>query len=92
MIRIEGTSRGVRIIGSLKGALLRDLLEILSKGQVVLDLSEVREADEAAVSMLARLPEARCRLVSCPRWLTLWIEQERRHDRRSGAKSGVGHE
>ena len=76
-MKIEGTPRGVRIIGSLKGALVRNLLEIMSEGQMVLDLSDVREADEAAVGMLARLPADRCRLVSCPRWLALWIEQER---------------
>ena len=91
MIRIEGTPRGVRIIGSLKGVLLRDLFEILSEGQVALDLSEVREADEAAVGLLAQLPPARCSLVSCPRWLALWIEQERRHSRRP-ARPRVGRE
>jgi len=84
MFRIEGAQRGVRIIGSLKGALLRNLLETLSEGQVMLDLSEVREADDSAVDMLARLP-ARCRLVNSPRWLALWIEQERRPQTPPGA-------
>lgn len=78
MIRIELSPRGgVRIIGTLKGTLLNRLFEILSDREVVLDLSEVREADAAAVRMLARLPAGRCSLVNCPRWLVLWIERER---------------
>jgi len=84
MFRIEGAPRGVRIIGSLKGALLRDLLETLSEGQVMLDLSEVREADDSAVAILARLP-AGFRLVNSPRWLALWIEQEWRPPAPAGA-------
>lgn len=89
MIRIEGTRRAVRIIGSLKGTLLRDLLEILSEGQMVLDLSEVREADEAAVGLLARLPAARWSLVNCPRWLALWMEQEGPQSAGPGVKRGA---
>ena len=84
MIKIEGTPGGVRISGSLKGAFLRNLLESMSEKQVVLDLFEVREADEAAIGMLARLPAARCRLVNCPRWLAFWIEEERRTQPRVG--------
>lgn len=76
MIRIDRSPRGVRIIGSLKGVVLKNLLEVLRDGQVAVDLSEVREADEAAVGMLARLPN-RYSLVNCPRWLAFWIEQER---------------
>jgi hypothetical protein len=69
---------GVRVIGALKGATLSGLFEILNDREIVLDLSEVREADAAAVRMLAQLPAGRCRLVDCPRWLALWIERERR--------------
>jgi hypothetical protein len=78
VIRIEATLQGgVRVLGTLEGAALSDLLGIRSDAEVVLDLSEVREADAAAVRILARLPSSRCRLVDCPRWLALWIERER---------------
>ena len=78
MIRIDATPQGpVRVIGALKGPALSGLLGIRSDTEVVLDLSEVREADAAAVRMLAGLPAGRCRLVDCPRWLALWIERER---------------
>jgi hypothetical protein len=67
----------VRLIGALEEPALSDLLGVRSDTQVMLDLSEVREADAAAVRILARLPASRCRLVDCPRWLALWIERER---------------
>jgi ABC-type transporter Mla MlaB component len=77
VIRIEETPQGgLRVIGALERAALSGLLETRSSTEVVLDLSEVREADAAAVHMLAQLPP-RCRLVNCPRWLALWIERER---------------
>jgi hypothetical protein len=77
-MRIESTSRGVvRLIGALEEPALSDVLGVRSDTQVMLDLSEVREADAAAVRILARLPASRCRLVDCPRWLALWIERER---------------
>ena len=83
MIRIEATLRGpVHVIGTLEGAALSGLLGIRSDTEVVLDLSEVREADAAAVRMLAGLPASRCRLVDCPRWLALWIERERQRQPR----------
>jgi hypothetical protein len=44
----------------------------------MLDLSEVREADASAVRMLVQMPPGRCKLFNCPKWLALWIEQERR--------------
>ena len=75
MIRIEATPQGgVRVIGTLEGTAHSGLLGIGST--VVLDLSEVLEADAAAVRMLARLPASGCRLANCPRWLALWIHLE----------------
>jgi hypothetical protein len=78
VIRIDATAQGgVRIIGALEETALSLLLGIPHDTEVVLDLSQVRAADAAAVRMLARLPAGRCRLVDCPRWLALWIEGER---------------
>ena len=88
MIRIEGTPRdGLRIIGALRGTVLNPLLEMTDGGEVVLDLSEVSEADAANVRLLAWLAEGRCRLVNSPQWLGLWIDRERRQSRRA-----TGHE
>jgi hypothetical protein len=68
----------VRIIGVLQGEVVRELFESLGTQEAMLDLSEVREADAEAVRMLAQMPPGRCKLVHCPKWLALWIEQERR--------------
>jgi hypothetical protein len=79
VIRLEeGTARQVRVIGSLQGSALTLLSEVVSRGPLVLDLSEVNHADESAVRLLAELPPERCTLVSCPRWLALWLERVRR--------------
>jgi hypothetical protein len=69
-------SRGVRVIGSLQGALLKGLFRALS-GHFLLNLSEIHKADESAVRILAQLPPDRCRIVECPEWLMFLIEQER---------------
>jgi ABC-type transporter Mla MlaB component len=90
VIRIEGTpGDGLRIIGALKSAFLSRLLETAGGGEVVLDLSEVSEADAASVRLLARLAGDQCRLVGCPKWLALWIEREGR-PRRQAARHRVG--
>jgi hypothetical protein len=76
VIRIEATSESsVRVIGALSGTALSGLVGTWKDREVVLDLSEVCEADAAAVRMLGLLPASR--LVNCPRWLALWIERER---------------
>jgi len=88
VIRIEGTTRNrLRIIGALTGTILRRMLEPTGGGDVVLDLSEVSEADAANVRLLARLADGHCKLVNCPQWLALWIDRERQPSRRS-----TGHE
>ena len=79
MIRIEETTRdGLRIIGALTGTVLGRILEMKGGAEVVLDLSEVSEADAANVRLLARLADGHCKLVNCPQWLGLWIDRERR--------------
>ena len=78
MIRIElGAPGRARVIGSLVGESIQLLLDVVSGGAAVLDLSEVERADERAVRVLAGLSRARCSLVACPRWLALWVERER---------------
>jgi hypothetical protein len=62
---------------------LRRVLELTCGGEVILDLSEVSEADAANVRLLARLADSHCKLVNCPRWLALWIDWERRRPLRS---------
>jgi hypothetical protein len=79
VIRIEASPRPrVRVIGSLDGRAVRTLFDVISNGEVVLDLSEVNEAKESAVTFLARLPRERCRLAACPRWLSWWLRRGRR--------------
>ena len=78
MIRIEeGTARRVRVIGSLHGPAVRLLSQAVSKGPLVLDLSDVDQADESAVRLLADLPPERCTLAGCPTWLGLWLDRVR---------------
>ena len=64
-----------RVIGSLTGDAVRVLLDAVDGGVVVLDLSEVNRADDSAVRVLAGLSPGRCTLLSCPRWLELWLAQ-----------------
>ena len=79
MIRLEeGAGGRVRVIGSLQGPALTVLSEAICRGPVVLDLSEVDQADENAVRLLARLVPERCTIAACPTWLSLWIDQVRR--------------
>jgi ABC-type transporter Mla MlaB component len=89
VIRIEGTTRdGLRIIGALTGTVLRRILEMKGGAEVVLDLSEVSEADAANVRLLARLADGHCKLVNCPQWLGLWIDRERRPPPIDGSEVG----
>ena len=78
MIRIEeGTVRRIQAIGSLNGPALGLLSKALARGPVLLDLSDVDQADEAAVRFLATLPPETCTLARCPGWLSLWIDRVR---------------
>ena len=79
MIRIEWEATGrARVTGALVGEFVRLLRDEISGEAVVLDLSGVDRADESAVRLLAGLSPERCPLVSCPRWLALWVERMRR--------------
>ena len=69
-----GMAGRARVIGSLTGDAVRFLLDAVDGGVVVLDLSEVNRADDSAVRVLAGLSR-RCTLLSCPRWLELWLAQ-----------------
>ena len=61
MIPIEdGADARVRIIGALKAPVMEALAGALSADVLVLDLSEVDQADETAVRTLVRLPPERC--------------------------------
>ena len=78
MIRLETAPTGrVRVIGSLEGPALKLLVDAISGGAVFLDLSEVEQADESAVRLLAGLAPELCTLEACPTWLALWIERVR---------------
>jgi hypothetical protein len=68
----------VRAIGALTSAALLMLLDMVKAAEVLLDLSEVREADIDAVGVLARLGPGVCDRLACPSWLALRIESERR--------------
>lgn len=68
-----------QVIGSLTGDTLHVLLDAVSSGVSVLDLSHVYQVDQSGVRALARLGRGRCALVGCPRWLELWLARSRRH-------------
>jgi hypothetical protein len=69
--------RRLLVVDSLDKSALPLVTRAIMDGDVMLDLSEVTEAHESAVSLLARLPAGQCRFVGCPRWLAQRIE--RRH-------------
>ena len=74
MIRQDPNAPGqARVIGSLTGDTLHILLDAVSSGVSVLDLSDVNQVDHSGVRALARLRLERCTLVGCPRWLELWL-------------------
>ena len=68
-----GAPERARVIGSLTGDTVHILLDAVDSGVAVLDLSEVDQADVSAVRVLARLSLERCTLLTCPRWLELWL-------------------
>jgi anti-anti-sigma regulatory factor len=67
--------RRVSVMGALDEAALPVLTHAIGRGNVVLDLSEVTDADESTVSLLARLPAGQCGFVGCPRWLAQRVER-----------------
>ena len=77
----------MRVIGSLIGRAVRRLFEAISCGEVVLDLSEVDEANDSAVMFIAHLPKERCTLAACPGWLLPWLKLYRQP---AGVDSGPG--
>ncbi len=78
MIRIEREGPGrARVTGTLVGDSVRLLREELTGDDAVLDLSGVEKADESAARFLAGLSPDRWALLSCPRWLALWVERMR---------------
>jgi ABC-type transporter Mla MlaB component len=85
VIRLElTTAKCVRVIGALNGPALHILSKTLSARPVVLDVSEVSQADQAAVRLLASLAPEQCTLAGCPTWLSLWIERLRRAEPATG--------
>ena len=89
VIRIEGgPDARVRVIGTLKGPVVEALLEMLGRQGLVLDLSEVDQADEKAVRTLAQLAPARCRVTGCPPWLASWVERLRERAAETDRKRG----
>jgi hypothetical protein len=68
----------VRVIGTLTAPALEQLLEVVGRAEMLLDLSEVREADSDAVRLLAQRAPDRVGLLACPRWLASRLESERR--------------
>jgi hypothetical protein len=82
VIRIEREAPGrARVTGALVGESVGLLRDELARADAVLDLSGVEKADEVAVRLLAGLPPERCPVVSCPRWLALWVERTRQRSR-----------
>ena len=75
----------VRVIGTLTAPALELLLEMVGRAEVLLDLSDVREADSDAVDLLAQLAPEQHRLLACPKWLAHRIEGERRPQRSAAA-------
>jgi hypothetical protein len=79
MLQLEASPpERVRVIGALSGAALRMLLDMVRTTEVLLDLSEVGEADTDAVRVLGRLGPGVYDRLACPGWLARRIESERR--------------
>jgi hypothetical protein len=72
---VPGAPERARVIGSLTGDTVQLLMDAVDGGVAALDLSEVDQADDSAVRVLARLSPERCTLLTCPRWLELWLSQ-----------------
>jgi hypothetical protein len=68
-------ARRVRVMGALDQAALPLLTSAIEEGDVVLDLSEVSDADESAVGLLARIPPGQCGFAGCPGWLARRVER-----------------
>ena len=87
VIRIESSpQRRVRVIGMLEGSALRMLFDLVGSNPVVLDLSDVHEADAHGVHFLTAPAADRWRLVACPNWLAHWIERERSTEREAASQ------
>lgn len=77
MIRVETVApASARVIGELTEKSISVLMDAVVAGVRTFDLARVDAVDAAAVRVLAGLP-AWCELVSCPRWLDLWLQRER---------------
>jgi hypothetical protein len=82
-----GQPARARVVGALSGDAVRQLVAAVERGFVLLDLSLVDDADEAAVRVLAGLLPRRCTLIASPRWLELWLGHVRWS---SGGEAGRG--
>ena len=90
MMQLEtDPSERVRVIGALTGPPLEMLLEMVGSSELLLDLSEVREADADALRLLAQLPPEQWKLLACPKWLALRIEMERQPQLSAAAVGNV---
>ena len=79
MMQLEASPTDrVRVIGALTGEALKSLFEMVKTTEVLLDLSQVSEADVEALQLLARLAPERCDRFASPKWLALRIVMERR--------------
>lgn len=78
--REPGRPTRARVIGSLTGDTVHVVLDAVSDGVTVLDLSDLRQLDDRALRALAELSSGRCALVACPRWLELWLARVRQNE------------
>jgi hypothetical protein len=90
MMQIEATpSERVRIIGALTITPLEMLLETTGSAELLLDLTEVREADSDAVHLLAQLAPEQWKRLTCPKWLAFRVDMERRSQPSAAAVGNV---
>lgn len=83
-LRIERLRRQGFTIFALSGRLDADYISELTKlfglptgySKIILDLSDVRLADRAAVRFLARCEAVGVRLEKCPEYIREWITRE----------------
>jgi hypothetical protein len=74
----------LRLTGAVDMSALHLLTRAAQGGPFVLDVSGVTQADQAAITLLARISPAKCEIVGCPSWLALAIEGRRRDLRVEG--------
>ena len=95
MLRIERSANG-QVVFTLSGRLQTEeveefqrLLVVETAGQpLVFNLRDVTLVNQDAVTFLARCEAKGIKMESCPLYIRIWIDQEKRRNRKSRMQKG----